>query len=154
MRKPLLVLAAPLALISPMADAEIYRWVDEDGVVNYTQHKPESRPAERIRSPRLGTSRAEPAPAPAETTTQAKLSEEQQRMLDDLKAKEAERQAQITEIRRSNCDKSRAVLERLTQTDRIRIRGDDGQERIIGEDERQARIDEAQDGIVKNCEPS
>ena len=42
----------------------------------------------------------------------------------------------------------------LSAKERIRVRGDDGQERIMPENERQRRISEAQKGIVDNCEAS
>ncbi len=139
-----------LAIVCPGAQAEIYRWVDENGVVNYTQHKPENRASTTV-STRAST------PPEAETTEPAAtpdsdLSEEQQRMLDELKAREAERVEQVAEIRRDNCEKSRSVLARLTQSNRIRVRDSGGTERVLPEEERQRRINEAQEGIATNCD--
>ena len=39
----------------------------------------------------------------------------------------------------------------LSLTARIRVRDPDGTQRVMGEDERQRRIEEAQQGIVTNC---
>ncbi len=145
-----LLFPALLMLLSATSHAQVYRWVDENGVVNSTQQKPEGRDAQTVkqaRSPRSAPVEAE-APEP-----EKKLTEEQQRMLSDLQAKEAERQQQISEIRQSNCEKSRKVLDRLLRSDRIRVR-DSGEERVMPEDERQRRINEAQEGIATNCSPS
>jgi hypothetical protein len=79
------------------------------------------------------------------------LNEEQQRKLDELKALHAQEEQQVADIKRANCEKSKGVLERLKQSERIRVREDTGSERIIGEDERQRRIEEAQQGIASNC---
>ncbi len=139
-----------LAIACGSAQAEIYRWVDENGVVNYTQHKPEDRTAQLVST--RGSTPPVSAPAEASPAPDSNLTEEQQRMLDELKAREAERAEQVAEIRRDNCEKSRSVLQRLTQSERIRVRESGGTERVLPEEERQQRITEAQEGIATNCD--
>jgi len=140
----------------PAWSSVMYRWVDKDGVVNYSQIEPQGIRAEKVVSQgSVGTRTQQPVPTvvepvPADDDT-PKLTEEQQRKLDELKALHALEEQQVAEIRQANCEKSRALLERLRQTAHIRIRADDGAERIIGEDERQRRIEEAQVGIATNC---
>ncbi len=73
-------------------------------------------------------------------------------MRDELDRATAEREAELASERRDYCEKSRQLLQRLQASDRVRIRAEDGTERIIGEDERQQRITDAKDGIVANCE--
>ena len=73
-------------------------------------------------------------------------------MLKDLQAAELARQAEVTKIREDNCEKSRSVLSRLSATQRIRVNDDSGNQRIMPEDERQRRIEEAQLGIAQNCD--
>ena len=149
----------PLSLSSVSAHAEVYRWVDENGVVNYSAQPPEGNKAQKVNAraaarPSGNSALPSPAPAPAAddaTDEASELDDRQQKMLEELKAIEAQRTQEIADIRRANCEKSREVLDRLTQTDRIRIRNNDGSERIIGEDERQSRISEAQRGVASNC---
>ena len=43
------------------------------------------------------------------------------------------------------------LLDRLSANSRIRVRDDSGEERVMGEDERQDRIAEAQQGVAENC---
>jgi len=152
-------LCSLMLLLSPAARAdEIYRWIDENGVVNYTQIKPVGVEAEAV-STRGGTrssGRASPprAPEPARSQPQ-ELSPEQQEMLADLEAAEAARERELARIRQENCVKAQRVLARLLERPRIRVREAGGSEaRLLNEEERQARIDEAQRGIAANCNAS
>lgn len=149
----LVVLAVPLLL-----GADVYRWVDENGVVNYTQLKPEGVPAERVSAAtgqRVTAPQAEtPATANADTRRPGageQLTDEQQQMLEDLHAAEEARQREVARIRQANCEQARALLERLTSRGRIRVQGPDGVERVLPEEERQQRIAEAQRAIATNC---
>ncbi len=139
--------------------AEIYRWVDKDGVVNFTQKKPADRDATVVRGspqPRtLQSSVEENAPASIdqrEEVSQLNLTADQQEMYEALKNTEAERQAEIERIRISNCKRSRALLARLTANSRISIRSSDGAERNLPDEERTRRIADVQQGIAINCD--
>lgn len=153
-----------LGLMPLLMGAAVYRWVDEDGVVNYTQHKPEGVAAELVsesgrRSQASPSPRATPetddasptSPVSGEGAGQQALTDEQQEMLSDLRAAEEARQAEIARVRQHNCQQARDVLGRLTQRGRIRVTGSDGQERVLPEEERQQRIDEAQRAVAANC---
>ena len=150
--------AALLVLTSlPAAAAEIYRWVDENGVVNYTQQKPRDTEAEAIvtstGAPRAASESA-PAPVPGSPATGEPLSAEQQKMLDGLRAAEQARQDEIARIKADNCQQSRDVLSRLTLKNRIRVKGPDGEYMIMPEEERQQRISKAQENIALYCVPA
>jgi len=148
-----------IALGGGFAQAEeIYRWVDENGVVNFTQLKPKDVSAQHLTTiaggpTMVGEDSAATRPAPVASSAPAKqeLNKTQQDMLQDLQAAETARQEEVARIRAANCQKSRKVLAQLSAKDRIRVRGDDGTERIMSEEERQSRIEEAQQGIVQNC---
>jgi hypothetical protein len=141
---------------------EIYRWVDADGVVNYTQQKPRDIEAQALTTQRgaptrvrsTSTNNATPSAQGSAENSEQPMTDAQQRMLEELQAKEQARQQEVAEIREQNCSKSRRVLSDLSAKERIRVRGDDGQERIMPENERQRRISEAQQGIVENCDAS
>lgn len=145
-----------LGLLPWLMGAAVYRWVDEDGVVNYSQLKPEGVDAELVSDTgerQRSRDSATPARPPAQTPPEGEqtLTESQQRMLSELQAAEQERQAEIARVRESNCQEARDVLQRLTSRGRIRVAGDDGQERVMPEEERQRRIDEAQRAVAANC---
>ncbi|MEM8766839.1 MAG: DUF4124 domain-containing protein [Pseudomonadota bacterium] len=157
LRRPLSILVTGLLLgFTSQANAdEVYRWVDENGVVNYTQLKPKDADVETISTESGGSRVADDAVvAPTPVTSVAtgeSMSPEQEKMLEGLKAAEQARQDEIARIKSENCQQSRDVLNRLTVKDRIRIRGADGEYRIMGEDERQDRISKAQENIALFC---
>jgi hypothetical protein len=139
---------------------EIYRWIDANGVVNYTQQKPRDIAAQQLTTQRGAPTRVESTAQPAQAAAavnsdldaaESELSSAQQEMLKDLRAAEAARQEEIAKVREANCQKSRALLSNLSAKDRIRVRDDNGTERIMAEDERQRKIEQAQKGIVENC---
>lgn len=150
-------LGLALCLLPLLMGASVYRWVDENGVVNYTQLKPEGVDAELVSSDtgqRIETPAKAPQPV-ADTQPTASgeqpLNESQQKMLDDLKATEAARQAELAKIRDANCKQARETLQRLTSRGRIRVVGDDGNERVMPEEERRRRIEEQQRAVAVNC---
>ncbi len=148
----LIVLAVSLPLLM---GSEIYRYVDANGVVTYAQQLPYGVKGEQIHTMAGAPSVSVPATAPKnEAPEQPALSPQQQAMLDDLKKNETARKEEIARIREANCARSQEVLERLSSAGRIRVKGPDGQEVKMPEEERQARIEEAQRGIVANCNPS
>lgn len=145
------------------ASAGIYRWVDEEGVVNYSQLKPEGVESELVSADtgqrvvtRTPSSEASAATDDADLAEglgdeEAQLNESQQEMLRDLRNAEQQRQQEVARIREANCQQAREVLDRLTSRGRIRVQGEDGQERVLPEEERQSRIDEAQRAVAANC---
>jgi len=134
--------------------SEVYRYIDANGVVTYAQQLPYGVKGERITTVAGAASVAAPAAPPvSEAPSQPVLKPEQQAMLDNLKKADQARTDEIARIREANCTRSQDVLAKLSSAGRIRVKGPDGQEVKMPEDERQARIDEAQRGIVTNCGP-
>ena len=131
---------------------QVYRWVDENGVVNYTQQKPRDASSEQITTssgaPRVVET---PSAAVVSPATGQDMDAGQQKMLEGLRAAERARQQQIVKIKEDNCQKSSSVLSRLTIKNRIRVRDEDGEYHAMGEDESQERIAEAQEGIALYC---
>lgn len=146
-RTVLLVLAVPLLMGS-----EVYRYVDSNGVVTYAQQLPYGVQGERITTSAGAPTQAAPAvPAAPEKPAEPVLSPQQQAMLDKLKAADQARKDEIATIREANCKRSQDVLMNLSASGRIRVKGADGEEVRMTEEERQDRIAEAQAGIVANC---
>ena len=144
---------------SSLTAAEIYRWVDANGVVNYTQQMPRDADSQKVTTDQGATrvvtaAPATSAPAVAAPAPADELTASQQAMLEDLQAAERARQEEVDKIRADNCEKSRNVLSRLSATERIRVNDESGNQRIMPEDERQRRIEEAQLGIARNCDPA
>ena len=154
--------AALLVVLPCLMGAEIYRWVDENGVVNYTQQRPSNvdvdvdveqittRTGARRLSSEIPATPAPPAASIGENQ-QGDLTDDQQAMLERLRSTESVRQEQVAEIRTSNCKQARTMLQDLQARGRVRVRDGDGV-RVMDEDERQQRIGEAQEGVAVNCE--
>lgn len=147
------------------AEAEYYVWVDENGVTNYSQRSPQGieatyiGPQQRNNSGRPGrrpgqiddsapdrvqsnpTREADPDASPgAEIDPDELIAEERAAIA-----------AKISETKRENCEIGKQNLAQLTAFSRIRV-NDGGQERVLSEDERQARIQEARNVIRENCQ--
>ena len=161
----MIVITSSLFLLAAAAVADTYRWVDDNGVVNYAERVPRDVPAERVtKVSDMETKRSSastpstPAPISTSTTSGSRttqnvpLNPNQKEIMRDLAQVEAQRAEQIAKIRADNCIRAQRVLTNLTASTRIRARAEDGTERVIGEDERQQKIAEAQQGIAENCD--
>ncbi len=154
---------------SPVAFADTYRWVDASGVVNYSERKPRGVPSAQITvvsnqvtrpsSPQSSNPIAEPTGNSRRVRAQstpslgsASLNPSQQAMLEKLQDAEAQRQAQIEQIRMDNCQRSRRVLTNLSNSGRIRVTDETGEQKVLSESDRSQRINEAQQGITANCD--
>ena len=145
---------ALLLCLPALMGADIYRYVDANGVVNYVQQLPYGVQGERIQTTDGAGTVAEAAtPETVKPTAEPKLDPQQQAMLEQLQKAEQARRDEIARIREANCTRSRDVLERLSVAGRIRVNDPDGQQRVMPEEERQERIAEAQKGIATNCGP-
>jgi len=158
--------SAALAALEP-ARADVYRWVADDGTVNYGEREPRGREFTVISrngsetkssdsTPSGGKSSQQASPAQptqggAETDSHQNLSAEQQAMLDRMKADEAKRKENLAEIRKSNCDSSKQLLSKMQSRGRIRVRNDDGEESAMSEQVRDEKIRAAQESIAVNC---
>lgn len=152
MRK--LTISALLICLPGILAADIYRWVDSRGVVNYTQQKPNDvsstlvgQASQRQRK----TPSAAPAAVASTQPSDAELSAEQQAKLDALKDQQEQRARDLAERQQANCEQAQTTLEQLTTSTRIRVRGEDGEVRAIPEEERLSRIDQTQLAIAQNC---
>ncbi len=153
-------LLAILALVflaftdSARSEDPYYIWVDEDGVTNYSQRNPrdvdaklvsksapfgtKNAPTQRgIRPKRLpaGQSQAQPAPAP-----DASMDKEEQAVAEE-----------IARIRASNCNIGKRNLAKLQAYARLRVNDPDGGDRVLTDEEKQQRIENAQKTIRDNC---
>jgi hypothetical protein len=144
---------ALLLLLPCLMGAEIYRYVDANGVVNYVQQLPYGVTGERVQTIAGASTVTEAAAPPVAKPTEPALDPQQQAMLDDLKKADQARKDEIARIRAANCTRSREVLERLSVHGRIKVTDPDGEVRAMPEEERESRIAEAQQGIVTNCSP-
>ncbi len=133
------------------ATARTYRWVDENGVTIYSQSRPPSGTnATVIKAP-------PPAPASESSGTTNKLkarleaSEKAKKEKNEAKEKE-EKTIRNAEIKKQNCENAKKNLSSLELHPRIKKKMDDGEYKILSDEERTADIEKAKKAIKKYCE--
>ncbi len=143
--KPLACSLFLLSLCLPV-QAEMYKWVDEQGVTQYSQQKPpEGVDVSTVK-----------APAKVDTESALRALEQKQQQFkqrgesEDLKAAAAKKSQQEMALQKSNCEKAKA---RVTSMQRPRVNTVDAQGNSVrlGEEERQKRLDEAQKAVKEHC---
>lgn len=146
--KPRLQAAALLlAVISgASAQAEIYKWTDSKGGVHYSEQPPAGVKFEKI-SPRYGAPATPSTPQPKSDPQNDQKKVEQDKQQQDIQRKE-----EVARIRMQNCETAQRRLIELESRPRIMVTNPDGTAQRLTEEERQARIAEAQELIGKYCD--
>ena len=132
-----------------LVQAAMYKWVDDNGVTQYSQFPPPNRDAKIVVPP--------PPPAEDAAGAQKRLEETLQKRDENRKAQaeaqaEQEKAAEVATQQQKNCAMARDNLEKLTSRGRMRVIGADGVTTYLTEEERQARIAESKQHIEEYCE--
>ncbi|MEM7469194.1 MAG: DUF4124 domain-containing protein [Pseudomonadota bacterium] len=146
----LLVISTGVFLSCPTS-AEIYKWIDENGEVVFSERKPNRSEGEFEEvKPRTAPASTADEPnednaAEAETTPEDKppLTTEQEKQIKEQAAKDAE-------IAKQNCASAKRRHIQL-QRPRINQLLPDGGRRSMGEDERQTEIANAEQAMSEWC---
>ncbi len=137
----ILMCCALLPMLAANA-GEVYRWVDENGVVHYSD-RPVTDQAERVavRAPRPTQTPPAPPPAdvPAGSDAQGKLFAEP-----DPEQVDAQRSA--------NCEAARARLAQLERAPRLYREGADGERQFLADDEIEVLREEARELVDAWCD--
>lgn len=131
-----------LALCGNVMAAQVYKWVDAQGVTHFGAQPPQGQQVETVNTV---TAPAKPTATPApvvEDETEA----DQQSIDRKVKRQVAEQEAE----RKRYCETMRTNLAQLQNNPRVRVE-EKGETRRITEEERQARIAETRDKIAENC---
>ena len=131
-----------------LAQAAMYKWVDENGVTQYSQYPPPDQKSETMVPP--------PTPAQDPAGAQQKLEQTLQKLDEDSKARaaakaEQDKAAEAEQKRSQNCQAARKNLETLTTGGRKRIVGPDGVAAPLSEEDRQSRIAQAKKQVKDYC---
>ncbi len=136
-----------LTAVGTVAQAAMYRWVNEQGVTVYSQTPPPSGHATRI----------PPPPPPPQGAPTAPSLQEQLNQIDKQNAERREREAKEAKLRQrqavidANCEAARHNLQVLQGPARRNFAGEDGTYQHFTDEERQQRIQEAKDQIKEFC---
>ena len=151
----LLVILAALAF-SASASAQLYKWVDKDGRVQYGDNPPPNTKATRLKPPPGVPSASAPADAKKDGASKNKpLSPEAA-----FKKRQQERQEQEqktgkeradAEQRRAGCDQAQASLRQLQSGQRMSTVNAAGERVFIDDEQRAKEIERAQKSVAEWC---
>lgn len=156
--KPLIFALAMMIFSTFASAAEYYTWVDENGVTNYSERKPQGYEASFVTpGHRFGTVRrqAESDPVeetPPDETTPVTTETGAEVDPDALVAEEREKyEAELAEERKHNCALGKQNLARLQTYARIRVKGEDGKMRFLTDAEMEQKKQESREAIKFHC---
>lgn len=140
------MIMAVLMFSTPAWASDVYRWVDEQGNVHYSENPPPGAESEQMN---IRTGRQMPETRPddvTETPEQPEATDE----AEDADEPRPDADA-VAEARRRNCETAREALETLDQHDRVQVE-EDGERRFLAPDEvadQRARYEEIKE---ESCE--
>ncbi len=138
-----------LILASAFATAEVYKWVDADGNVNYGD-RPPAADADARSMP--------PPPSPAEDAEREQRSVKQRRLLEAFEAERAERALAAAEAaaaradRAQKCERARRQLAGLERANVVYTTDDSGARAYMSDGERRQAAANTRVWIGKNCD--
>lgn len=148
-----------LTLTPILAQAAIYKWVDEQGNVQYSSEKPKDAEAEKVRvttQPPVDRSTyrrpgQDEAKAEGDTKPDAKDAKDDKTKTPAEKRKEAAKKAESDKLKKEMCDEARQNLAAIENSARVRIEDDKGEVRYMEEKEVDSRKKSEQERINKYC---
>lgn len=152
---PITALVFAMYMLSPgiQAQDEYYTWIDENGVTNFSQRDPKNYDATYIsrEASRFGYRTNPRQAAPSAETSEPATAQQQDQADPQLNEQREEVQQEIARIKASNCNVGKRNLARLEAYARIRVKGPDGQETVLSDDDKRKRIADARRTISENC---
>lgn len=145
MRRMIFTGSLLLALSASAVAGQVYKWVDAQGITHFGSQPPQGQEATPVNT-NSATPKA-PAPAPLPKLDSEVESDKQKAIDDKVKQEVAKRE----EERKKYCETVRTNLSQLQNNPRVRVE-ENGDFRRLTEEERQARISEAQKAIEENCQ--
>lgn len=141
MRCVMLAAMMTLALSTTSQAAQIYKWVDDQGVTHFDAQPPAGRQTQEI-----DIQKPPAAPAPNKSQSAIDAQTEQRTVDTEVKKKIAQEQSKRSE----DCKILRTNLAQLQNNPRVREQSEDGLKRLT-EDERKTRTAETQKAIEDYC---
>ena len=148
------VLAAAITMAATDATAkdEVYRWVDDKGVVHFGDRPPEKTDAEAIDLRESDSTGVQPSTNPAATAdaldeAEPSYAQQKREARAEHRKEAAESQAAID----AGCQQRREIVAQLEPSTRVMVRGEDGEVYRLDDNERLKALDEAKAYIAEKC---
>ncbi|MFV1943046.1 MULTISPECIES: DUF4124 domain-containing protein [Pseudomonas] len=148
MWRTFLAISSAFVLMGSVHAAQVYKWVDAQGVTHFSAQPPADRSADEMKvKPAPSLSGQANTPGARNGTGDAVNNAEQrsieQKVQQDVREQEKKRE--------EYCKAARTNLAQLRSNPRVMVEEGRGQMRRLTEEERQQRISEAEFSINQNC---
>ena len=141
--RQLVILAVMLALAGT-ASAKLYKWVDKDGNVTYSQQKPPDAKAEEVKLKGVPSVSNEEARERLDAISgKAETVKKDREFKENYTSETAERDDRLKE----NCETARENLRVLETAARVK----DAEGNFLDDKSREARLNQAKQDIQNNC---
>ncbi len=143
-----------LALTNAVAQDEIYRWVDDKGVVHFENQAHSRADAEQVvvhtaHSPKNQTALEAVAHNPEKESESLPSPAQQKR---DERAKKRKETKEMNKLVAAMCEQSRHVVAQLEPMTRVMVEQPDGTVVRMDDNDRLERLHEEKAYIAKNCQ--
>ncbi len=143
MRSMVIVGSLLLALSSSTMAAQVYKWVDAQGITHFSAQPPQGQTAQTLNTV---TPPPKPVAAESDASENSKSLVDQEKIDRKVKQQVAEQEAE----RKRYCETLQTNLAQLQNNPRVRVE-ENGEVRRLKEEERQSRIAETKQKIEENC---
>ncbi|MHB1371940.1 MAG: DUF4124 domain-containing protein [Pseudomonadaceae bacterium] len=143
MRSMVIVGSLLLALSSSTMAAQVYKWVDAQGITHFSAQPPQGQTAQTLNTV---TPPPKPVAAESDASENSESLVDQEQIDRKVKQQVAEQEAE----RKRYCETLQTNLAQLQNNPRVRVE-ENGEVRRLKEEERQSRIAETKQKIEENC---
>ncbi|MDP4597265.1 MAG: DUF4124 domain-containing protein [Pseudomonadales bacterium] len=158
MRKLISALMLLLLSANTYSQGTYYVWVDENGITNYAQQSPKGLNAEQVTSARRFGDGKFPAndllTLPSRGSRPGARAEPISTAVDPdevIAEQKATMAAKIAQQKTTNCEIGKKNLTSLEMFKHIRVKAEDGTEKVLSDEERAQRTATARQVIRENC---
>jgi hypothetical protein len=149
----LVISAGLLPVPEAVAEGEVYRWVDENGVVHFGDRAEGNASAEVVQ---MENSPARTSPPAAAASSEAGndpdgASPSYAQTLRDERAAKRQEAAEKQKTIAANCKRSREAVAQLEPSPRVMVRNEDGSVTRLDDNERLKALNQAKTYIAENC---
>jgi len=132
------------------AQEEIYRWVDDDGVVHFGDRPPEQAEVETISIPQNVSQPSTGSDPYSQYEADETKPKTVQQMRDERAEVRQEKEAEAKAMAKS-CEKAREVVSQLEPSPRVMVTHEDGTVTRMNDNDRLETLGKAKTFITENC---
>jgi len=145
MLKKIFIIVSFIGLLPLATQAAIYKWVDENGKVVYSQQKPQNTKTEKIKVNTRVPDNSSTYNKPSLKKNEDNKSASNNKPDTDNKSEKSPKE------RAQSCKRAQDNLRKLVSRGRIRLKDGEGNIKYMSEEEKQQRIKREQDRVKENC---